>query len=160
MAGGSWEGRMSSSVVLLGEYEIHRSMKLKGFGHLTASPGGDPHSQSRETQGRASIFPKLGWTFPFQWCPHWKSQIATSPNTPWPTISQRHFPSLFQSVIPLPSPVIFICIISAWGKIQKIRTLTSSSRGQMKRPFLPRGGVVCSSLEAWHFNYHGIKWKD
>lgn len=84
-------------------------------------PWGEPHSQPWETQGRANIFLKLAWIFPLQWSSRWKLQIDISQKTHWLAISQRNFPSIFQSIIP-PGPVIFICITSVWGKIQKIRT--------------------------------------
>lgn len=65
-----------------------------------------------------------------------------------------HFPEMFSLYFPVshspPGPAIFICITSVWGKIQKIRPLTSSFRRWWK-------GLFCLGEElfvpAWS---HGI----
>lgn len=123
-------------------------------------PWGDPGFPILRDTGESKIPPKTGLntSHPVVLALEISGCSITDPHRP--TISQRCLPSVFQSVIP-PSRLynLYLHCISI-GEIQKFRTLTSSFRRQMKRPFLPRGGVVCSSLEVWHYDYHGIKLKD
>lgn len=65
-----------------------------------------------------------------------------------------HFPEMFSLYFPVshspPGPVLFICITSVWGRIQKIKTLTSSFRRWWKGLFCLGEGLF---VPAWN---HGI----
>lgn len=144
--------------MLLGQFEIHPSTKLEGFGHLTPSPGGIHIPSPERHRGEQASSQNWAEHFPSNGAPTGNLRLLHQ-KTP-----TDHFPEAFSLYFPVshspPGPVIFICISSVWGKIQKIRTLTNSFRGRMKRLFWPQGEVVCSRLEAGHYNYHGIKLKD